>query len=70
MKTPSVLCPGLSHTMDDINIRIEEFFSNQAFAEIEKEINYVFKNKAYLITAFTHPSYYNNHLTQCYERYD
>lgn len=42
---------------------------NHGFYEVEHKINYVFKNKAYLISAFTHPSYCNNRLTQCYERY-
>jgi hypothetical protein len=69
MKTPTVLCPGLSDTMDDIASRIQNFYTEHAFAEIEKEINYVFQNKAYLITAFSHPSYINNRLTQPYERY-
>jgi dsRNA-specific ribonuclease len=55
--------------MDEVNIKIQEYFSDRGFAEIEKEINYDFKNKAYLIAAFTHPSYCNNRLTQCYERY-
>ncbi|CAF3584226.1 unnamed protein product [Rotaria socialis] len=65
---PSILLAGLSDTMDDVIPRIEEFFNDFAFDEIEKKINYVFKNKAYLIAAFTHPSYCNNRLTQCYER--
>jgi endoribonuclease Dicer len=51
------------------DVILQEFFSNKAFDQIEKKINYVFKNKAYLIAAFTHASYVNNRLTQCYERY-
>ncbi len=69
MKTPSILCRDLSDTMNEVNINIQKLFSDRAFDEIEKEINYNFKNKAYLIAAFTHPSYYNNRFTQCYERY-
>jgi len=69
MKTPSVLYPGLSDAMDEVNIKIQELCSARGFAEIEKQINYNFNNKAYLLAAFTHPSYYNNRLTQCYERY-
>jgi hypothetical protein len=68
METPSILTPGLYDATDDVALKIQEYFSDRAFAEIEEKINYVFKNKAYLIAAFTHPSYYNNHLTQCYER--
>ncbi|CAF1273759.1 unnamed protein product [Rotaria sordida] len=67
-KPPSILRADLSDTIDNVNSKIQEFFSNFAFDDIEKKINYVFKNKAYLIAAFTHPSYYNNRLTQCYER--
>jgi dsRNA-specific ribonuclease len=36
---------------------------------IEKTIHHEFKNKAYLIAAFTHPSSFANRLTNCYERY-
>lgn len=69
MKTPSILCPGLSDTMDEVNTLIQQLFSELAFAEVETTIKYNFKNKAYLIAAFTHASYCNNRLTQCYERY-
>ena len=55
--------------MDGVSTRISELYFGQAFDKIEKKINYVFNNKAYLIAAFTHPSYCNNRLTQCYERY-
>ncbi len=69
IKTPSVLYPGLSEIMNEVNDRTEQFFSEQAFIDIEKAIGYTFKNKAYLIAAFTHPSYSNNNsLTQCYDR--
>ncbi len=68
MNTPSVLCPGLSDAMDEVNINIQELFSSREFAKIEKQVNYNFKNKAYLVAAFTHPSYIHNRLTQCYER--
>src|SRR6185503_7148625 len=57
MTTPSILCHDLSDTMNDVNIGIEQLYSDHAFVEIEKVINYEFKNKAYLIVAFTHPSY-------------
>ncbi|CAF4312506.1 unnamed protein product [Rotaria sp. Silwood2] len=68
IKPPSILHPNLSDTTDDVISKIQEFFNNFTFDDIEKKINYVFKNKAYLIAAFTHPSYYNNPFTQCYER--
>jgi hypothetical protein len=69
IKTPSVLYPGLSEIMNEVNDRTEQFFSEQAFIDIEKAIGHTFTNKAYLIAAFTHPSYSNNNrLTQCYDR--
>ncbi|UJR36873.1 hypothetical protein I4U23_029586 [Adineta vaga] len=68
MEIPPVLRPGLIDTMPDVINQVNAFFINQEFDKIEKEINYIFKNKAYLIAAFTHASYVNNRLTQCYER--
>lgn len=36
--------------------------------KIEQLMNYKFKNRHYLLQAFTHPSYSKNRLTACYER--
>jgi endoribonuclease Dicer len=70
MKTPSVLHPGLSETMDVVNDQINQFISERAFTDVENSIRYTFKNKAYLLAAFTHPSYSSNQrITQCYDRY-
>uniref|UniRef100_A0A8C5KCH4 Endoribonuclease Dicer n=1 Tax=Jaculus jaculus TaxID=51337 RepID=A0A8C5KCH4_JACJA len=38
------------------------------FDNFEKKINYRFKNKAYLLQAFTHASYHYNTITDCYQR--
>ncbi|KAH0620387.1 hypothetical protein JD844_020785 [Phrynosoma platyrhinos] len=38
------------------------------FESFEKKINYSFKNKAYLLQAFTHASYHYNTITDCYQR--
>ncbi|XP_042800140.1 endoribonuclease Dicer isoform X2 [Panthera leo] len=38
------------------------------FENFEKKINYRFKNKAYLLQAFTHASYHYNTITDCYQR--
>ncbi|XP_077415701.1 endoribonuclease Dicer isoform X2 [Vanacampus margaritifer] len=38
------------------------------FENFEKKINYTFRNKAYLLQAFTHASYHYNTITDCYQR--
>lgn len=38
------------------------------FENFEKKISYSFKNKAYLLQAFTHASYHYNTVTDCYQR--
>lgn len=38
------------------------------FENFEKKISYTFKNKAYLLQAFTHASYHYNTITDCYQR--
>uniref|UniRef100_A0A6I8PN00 ribonuclease III n=1 Tax=Ornithorhynchus anatinus TaxID=9258 RepID=A0A6I8PN00_ORNAN len=38
------------------------------FENFERKINYNFKNKAYLLQAFTHASYHYNTITDCYQR--
>uniref|UniRef100_A0A8D1FPS1 Endoribonuclease Dicer n=1 Tax=Sus scrofa TaxID=9823 RepID=A0A8D1FPS1_PIG len=38
------------------------------FENFERKINYSFKNKAYLLQAFTHASYHYNTITDCYQR--
>jgi hypothetical protein len=69
MKLPSILRASTSNNTDDqINPIINSFFVDRALAEIETKIEYVFQNKAYLIAAFTHPSNFSNHMTDCYER--
>ncbi|CAF5060100.1 unnamed protein product, partial [Rotaria magnacalcarata] len=66
MEVPSILCSY--STNDEIRPIVGKFYKEQAFDDIEKIINYNFKNKAYLIAAFTHPSSFANRLTNCYER--
>ncbi|KAI1729942.1 ribonuclease III domain-containing protein [Ditylenchus destructor] len=36
--------------------------------QVEQAISYEFGNKAYLLQAFTHASYYKNQVTGCYQR--
>lgn len=69
MATPSILFSNRSDPDEQESALISQFYSEKGFVRIEQEINYVFKNKAYLISAFTHPSYVNNRLMHCYDRY-
>ncbi|GIY99361.1 endoribonuclease Dcr-1 [Caerostris extrusa] len=41
---------------------------SSGFDRFEKIIGYTFRNKAYLLQAFTHPSYSDNNITDCYQR--
>ena len=66
METPSILCPY--HNNDEISSNIDKFYKEHEFFDIEQNIRYKFKNKGYLIAAFTHPSNFANRLTNCYER--
>lgn len=36
--------------------------------KFEQDIQYTFKDKAYLVQAFTHNSFYKNHVTDCHQR--
>lgn len=38
------------------------------FTQLEEKIGYRFKERAYLVQAFTHASYINNRVTGCYQR--
>ena len=68
MKAPSILPPHLSNIMNNVDFKTYEVFLNQGFGGIEKKIDYSFKNKAYLIAAFTHPSCSNPANTTNYKR--
>ena len=67
MKPPSIV--RVSTADNTLNQIISKFYTDQTFDQIEMKINYVFRNKAYLIAAFTHPSNFSNRITDCYERY-
>jgi endoribonuclease Dicer len=64
---PTIVCSSIGD--GEIDSVVNHFYREQEFSFIEKTINYEFKNKAYLIAAFTHPSSFANRLTNCYERY-
>ncbi|CAF1174718.1 unnamed protein product [Adineta ricciae] len=66
MSTPSIICSYINS--NESKHVIEKFYTEQAFSSIENIIHYTFRDKAYLIAAFTHPSSFCNRLTSCYER--
>ncbi|GMT18805.1 hypothetical protein PFISCL1PPCAC_10102, partial [Pristionchus fissidentatus] len=47
---------------------LTEFFAKFQLAKLEENIGYRFNDKAYLLQAFTHASYYPNRITGCYQR--
>lgn len=40
------------------------------FGKLEEKIHYHFKDRSYLLQAFTHASYHYNMVTDCYQRYE
>ncbi|CAF1172745.1 unnamed protein product [Adineta ricciae] len=66
MSTPSIICSYINS--NESKHVIEKFYTEQAFSSVENTIHYTFRDKAYLIAAFTHPSSFGNRLTSCYER--
>jgi endoribonuclease Dicer len=66
-KIPSIVCSSIGD--GEVDSVVNRFYKEQDFSMIEKTIHHEFKNKAYLIAAFTHPSSFANRLTNCYERY-
>jgi endoribonuclease Dicer len=51
-----------------LNDEMRKIFYDEGFREIEIRLDYVFRNKGYLISAFTHPSKLKNDMTYSYER--
>ena len=49
---------------------INRIFQEENFSEIENKLRYEFRNKAYLVSAFTHPSKSIQSNGISYERYD
>jgi hypothetical protein len=62
MSIPPIISPQLDN-------EIKRIFHNEGFHEIEIKLNYVFQNKAYLISAFTHSSKSKHCIINSYERY-
>ncbi len=68
MKAPSVLQMNTINNIDKRNIEIQRLYDEYSFTEIENKIDYNFKDKAYLIAAFTHSSYSNKDFKINYKR--
>ncbi|CAI5446305.1 unnamed protein product [Caenorhabditis angaria] len=47
---------------------LDNIWQQFQFVQLEEKIRYRFKNRAYLVQAFTHASYINNRVTGCYQR--
>lgn len=47
---------------------LERHYHANSLDKFEKEIGYTFKDKAYLVQAFTHNSFHENHVTDCHQR--
>jgi endoribonuclease Dicer len=49
-------------------INLNELYIGHKLNIFEDKIGYSFRDKAYLVQAFTHNSYYENQVTDCYQR--
>ncbi|XP_050699667.1 endoribonuclease Dicer-like isoform X6 [Eriocheir sinensis] len=57
----------LHHSPDvDTDCRLDLLLSG--YLVFEEKIGYTFRDRSYLLQAFTHASYYRNRLTDCYQR--
>ena len=53
---------------DEASAFVQEQYENVKLALLEERIKYTFREKSFLIQAFTHMSYYRNRSTDCYQR--
>jgi hypothetical protein len=68
VKIPSVIPINKTGSNNESIVSVERIYNEGSFMEIETKINYIFKDKAYLIAAFTHPSCSDNAVTINYRR--
>ena len=54
--------------MDVVKEQLEVLYHHWRLDEFENIIGYKFNDKAFLVQAFTHNSYYENSITDCYQR--
>ncbi|EYC01886.1 hypothetical protein Y032_0103g3522 [Ancylostoma ceylanicum] len=55
-------CPDMAQRL------LKDMWQQFNFSLLEDKIGYRFNNKAYLLQAFTHASYFKNRITGCYQR--
>ena len=60
---PSPLLTGVKHAPQLLHRLLE------GFSEFEARIEYTFRDRSYLLQAFTHASYHYNYITDCYQRF-
>lgn len=58
----------ITETGSDQGHLVYELYDKNRFNALEKAIKYSFKEKSFLVQAFTHMSCYNNKVTDCYQR--
>lgn len=54
--------------IQEIENKLEETFYKHHLNNFEEIVDYRFRDRAYLVQAFTHNSYYENTVTDCYQR--
>lgn len=59
---------GDEHNLKMAEKELEFLYFGHKLNKFEEKIGYVFRDKAYLVQAFTHNSYYENQVTDCYQR--
>lgn len=68
-KSPLIIPKDASNeTVSAINKKLDEIYRQHRLDLFEETLGYRFRDKAYLVQAFTHNSYYENTVTDCYQR--
>lgn len=66
-KSPLILA-STEQERDSVMAKLNEIYYKNQLNQFEKLLGYRFKDRAYLVQAFTHNSYYENNVTDCYQR--
>lgn len=59
---------AITTTEEQLRAKLDAIYQQHRLNQFEQAIGYTFKDKAYLVQAFTHNSYYENTVTDCYQR--